>query len=246
MTPTVTITPPLDVIEKNNTRDVSVTVTNNASGSTTFSLRTIAGTGSATFADGSTSITVNGNVTNQTLTIKGVTESSRLDNITIEAKFNNSSTVSAHDEFTVATITSLVFQKFGDDYDDITDNPGNGQPNTNVGQRISPDKKTPGDTTDRALIKVNATVSPAVPNLKVYFGSYDLDDPSADTAPLDSSSDGNDNNGSVNGSKSGDFTILAGNTCVNPSTGAFINYISTIECPTLSDGTATAQYKITM
>lgn len=252
--PTVSITP-FEVVEKNGTKDVKVTISNNASGTTKFTLTTTQGTtGTATFENDSSELIVNGNVTDQPLKIKGVTESSQSDNIVIEARVNSNSTVLASDNFTVAVITSLVFEKFESDYTIIDSNPGtDGIPNPDgsEGQRIFPDKEIPTDSKDRSLVKIKATVSPAAPNLKVYFGSYDPDDPSANIAPIDTNgSDGKDNNGQVNGSKSGDFTIVpnTGNMCLSTSisTGTSPNYISKIECPTAADGIATAQYKITM
>ena len=83
-----------------------------------------------------------------------------------------------------------------------------------------------------------------IPNVKVYFGSYDFDDPSANAAPIDSNgSSGNDNNGMVNNSTSGDFTIPTGTNCADPTTG---HVPGKIECTTASDGTATAAFKTTM
>lgn len=52
-------------------------------------------------------------------------------------------------------------------------------PNAGGGQRIFPDKVNPGDTTNRAVVRVKAnTTFPA--NTRIYFKSYDLDDPSTD------------------------------------------------------------------
>lgn len=59
-----------------------------------------------------------------------------------------------------------------------------------------------------------------------------------------SGSDGKDNNGQVNNSKSGDFT--AASLCANGGSGTAPNHISKIECTTASDGTVSAVFKTTM
>ena len=248
-TPTPTTTAqatisPFDVVEKYGTVDVTVTITNSTSVDTIVSFRTASGSGVATFADGVAVKAFSGNQ-NLTLKIKGVTESAQLDGIFLEVKNNN--VLLASEPFTVAVITSLEFEKFDSTYADLDNNPGNGQPGTNVGRRIYPDKRplTPADTIDRSLVKVKANVLPAVSNLKVYFGSFDLDDPSANAAPIDANlSEGKDNNGQVNSSKSGDFTLAS--SCTNGASGTAPNHISKIECTTASDGTVSAAFKTTM
>ena len=236
-----------EVVEKFGETDVKVSIANNANGTTKFTIKTPNGTGSAVFESGLNELTVNGNATNMPLKIKGVTESSQANNIIIEAKLNNSKSVSASDNFTVARITLLLFEKFEPDYTEPDNNPGtDGVHTPEEGLRIFPDKLTltPADTKDRSLVKVKATVSPSIPNVTVYFGSYDLDDPSANMAPIDTNgSDGNDNNGMVNNSTSGDFTIPPGINCTDPSTG---HIAGKIECTIASVGIATAVFKTTM
>jgi hypothetical protein len=55
------------------------------------------------------------------------------------------------------------------------------------GQRLFPDRPTPGDTTDYTLVHVSAQVTPAVSNAVVWFRAFDVDDasPGATNAPLD-------------------------------------------------------------
>lgn len=240
--PTVTISP-IDAVEKYGEKSINVSITNNSAGTTNFTLRTTNGTGSATFENGTNQVTINGNATNQELKIKGITESSQADNITIEAKPNGRTTVVAHEEFTVAVITSLEFERINMDDTALDNNPGNGQPNTNVGQRIFPDHNSPTDGTDRSIIRVTANISPSVIGVKVYFASFDLDDPSANATPIDTNaSGGNDNNGVVNGSRSGEFIAPAGSTCTTVVTNM---NISQIGCDTTTKG-ATTNYKVTM
>jgi hypothetical protein len=244
----------IQVVEKYGTADIRVSTFNNLGGTTKFTIKNpTIGTGEARFAvNDSTEIVVPDNVTNQALTVKGVTESSQVDTITIEATMNNRPTIMAHDDFTVAVISSLVFEKFDSSYVDLEANPGNGQTGSAVGQRIFPDKKDAADVStgpDRSLVKVKANVLPASANLKVYFGSFDLDDPSANGSPIDmSGADGKENNGHVNLSKSGDFTVPNGINCdgSSHSSGTSPEYVSKILCSTGSDGSATVIFKTTM
>jgi hypothetical protein len=245
------------IVEKNGLKDVILSFSAGgapASGDTVkLKLERTAGTGSATFENGSTEMTYSGTGGPQTFKIKGVTESSQVDNYKVIAEVNNSTSGQPSKVFTVAAITALLFERINTtgttEQQDVPldNNPGNGQPNTNVGQRIFPDKNTQGDGTDRSTLRVKATVAPAsVPNLRVYFASFDLDDPSANAAPIDttdtSGPDGNDNSGSVGGSKSGQFSNAGGVACGTPSTGVSP---SKIDCP-VSSNTTSANFKVTM
>jgi hypothetical protein len=210
-------------------------------------IKRLAGSGDATFEDG-TLEKVYTPSSDEAIRIKGVTKSSQANNFTIEATVNETTNVRDHFEFTVATITAIEFAEFSPDYTDPDDNPGpDGQHTTGEGLRIFPDKKATviPDTTDRSLIKVKATVSPAVPDITVYFGNHDMDDPSAAGLPVDSTaSDGNDNNG----------TVMVGST---PSSAGALSPFGTqpawcwseagaAQCDTGSDGTVTLQFKTTM
>lgn len=234
----------INLVEKYGLADVTVGVSNAAGLSTTFSLRTTAGTGSATFDDGTTTKSFTGNVNNQVLRVKGVTESSQIDNLVIEAK--HGSRLLAVDHFTAAVIESLDFVRINADDSPIDENPGtDGIPNTDMseGQRIFPDKNTPTDGTDRSILRVRANVAPSgIPNLNVYFASFDLDDPSANTPPIDANmSVGDDNNGAVNGSKSGEF-VQPASGCMPPVTAG---NVSKIECSVLNKGAST-NHMVTM
>lgn len=244
--PTVTISM-IDVVEKHGEKVIMVSVANNATGTTKFTIRITNGTGNATFENGSMEFIVNGNATNQELKIKGVTESSQADNITIEATFNTSTMISAHDEFTVAVITSLVFEKINNDDERFDNNPGTDgvvNPDGSEGLRIFPDKNGVNDTTDRSIIKVEANVSPSVPNVKVYFASFDLDDPSTSAVIDTNGIAGNDNNGNglVPDSKSGEFLAAMGTNCTSVTT---VSNISKIGCEIVGESAST-NYKVTM
>ena len=248
--PTVTISA-IEVVEKYGEMVFRVTVVNNPGGTTFLRIKTAAGTtGAATFIDGSTQMAINGNVTDQQVTLKGLTESSQKDNMTIDATVNGSASVVTSQNFTVGLIAELYFEKFDAASSDILPNPGNGQPGSQEGQRVFPDRNTPTDATvDRALIKVVAKVLPVGAGLKVHFGSYDLDDPSTNSLPIDrGGSDGNDNRGLVNASISGDFEIPTGYNCdpASRSTGSAPSWVSKVRCTTQADGLSTAAFKTTM
>jgi hypothetical protein len=211
--PTVAITQRTDIIEKNDAKEIKVTVTNNASGTTKLNLRTTNGTGDAVFDTNNTAeLIINGNVTDQAVKIKGTTESSSVDNITVEAKLNTNTAVADHDEFTVAVISSL---EFADNNSPLDSNPGtDGVPNPDgsEGRRIFPDKTLPVDPIDRQSVKIRATVLPSALNATVYFATYDLDDPSISTIIDPLGTLGNDNNGGdvTTGTNAG---ILFGASC---------------------------------
>ncbi|HQL65715.1 MAG TPA: hypothetical protein PLS78_07650, partial [bacterium] len=58
-------------------------------------------------------------------------------------------------------------------------------PNIGGGQRIFPCKQTPDDTTSRNQVYVKAKVKPVIPAIMVYFKSFDVDDPSSNSSPID-------------------------------------------------------------
>jgi hypothetical protein len=106
--------------------------------------------------------------------------------------------------YTVVTVSSVEFI----DLDSATDT----NPNAGGGRRMYPDKQSTGDTTDRRLIRVRATLTSPVEGITVYFKSFDLDDPSTNASPIDTNgSSGNDNrgspqNGSIRSASGGSFT----------------------------------------
>src|SRR5439155_23645948 len=73
----------------------------------------------------------------------------------------------------------------------------NDNPNTGGGKRVFPDKNNPGtsDQVDRRKVRVNALTSFGSKEF-IYFKFFELDDPSTDAAPVDTTgSAGNDNRG---------------------------------------------------
>lgn len=90
----------------------------------------------------------------------------------------------------------------------VDDHPAiNGLNSSNRGKRIYPDKETVSDSTDRTKVRVKATVTPATAGVRLYFKTFDLDDPSTNDSPVDpNGSNGDDNKGNVGGSKAGQLS----------------------------------------
>lgn len=245
--------PDIPVVEKFGEQTISVTVNGLVGdGRVKFTLEPLQGaTGAAQFDNNSNEITKeNGN---HALKIKGVTESSAVNKMTIRARVVGSDADTIHKEFTVAVINSLIFERINTSDTQLDSNPGNGEPNSNQGQRIYPDKNIPTDGDDHSVVRVKAAIAPDIPNQKIYFASFDLDDPSTDALPIDTTAAaGNDNNcyvlngvnncASVGNSKSGQLSNPPGANC----TSATVNgNISKIECP-ISNGGASTNHKVTM
>lgn len=98
-------------------------------------------------------------------------------------------------------VTSVTYQMINQGTMGIDANP-----NTGGGQRIFPDKDSPSDTVNRQQIRVTAQIGDNQPGVTVYFRNFDLDDPSADNIIDPNGNDGDDNNGSVNGSVAGQLS----------------------------------------
>ena len=84
--------------------------------------------------------------------------------------------------------------------------------NSGGGLRIFSDKRTPNDMVDRSVVKVKAKLSAPIQGVPIYFKSYDIDEPSTDSLPIDTggNSNGSDNRGISFGSISCSAT---GNAC---------------------------------
>ena len=118
-------------------------------------------------------------------------------------------------------------------------------PNTGGGRRFYPDKKEPSEqNVIRNQLRVKATLSEFLQNQKIYFRSFDVDDPSANTAPIDDDSGANanaeDNNGTVNGSKAGQLDPLASPACTKDTATNLWG------CPVDSSGVAIINFTTTM
>jgi hypothetical protein len=84
--------------------------------------------------------------------------------------------------------------------------PLDANPNQGGGLRIFPGKQTANGPVDRT-VRVTAQVMPALPDALLFFKSFDVDDPSSDTKPLDpNGSKGNDNLGEP---QTGTLNLLA-------------------------------------
>jgi hypothetical protein len=100
-------------------------------------------------------------------------------------------------------------------------------PNASGGLRIFPDKQFPGDTINRRQVQVSAALTASTPGVTVYFRSFDIDDPSSDSAPIDPNGPaGNDNRGSPN---CGTLTYFAiGSAVCNASVMTDSNGLATV------------------
>lgn len=215
-----TIRPSVQVFPATNTRNIQLKIS------------TISGTGQAFFTETGTDTLLFQQ--SREFEIKGLIQSSAANNIKLEAKFGNN--VLASRNFSVVAVTSAIFNAINSPLDN---NPGNGEIGSSLGQRIFPDRIAPSDAIDRTIVTVEAKVEPAVPNLRIYFANYDLDDPSANVAPLDpQGSAGDDNFGRIGTSSAGELSSPAGATCETWAKG--------VNCVSNTAGIANAQFKVTM
>lgn len=137
------------IIEKNGARTINVGISGLAqpTDKVKFTLKPLSGSGVAKFDNGSDVIQLS-NGQSQPVKIRGITESSQANNMTIEATPVNASNVLAHKEFTVAVITSLDFERINGDDIALDDNPGtDGTHTPDEGLRIFPDKSDPNNNT---------------------------------------------------------------------------------------------------
>ena len=126
--------------------------------------------------------------------------------------------------YTVVTIASVELV--------AVNSPLDTNPNTGGGLRIFPDKTTPGDAINRRRVRVRATLTAAVADITIYFRSFDLDDPSTNSSPLDSNgSSASDNRGSPKGG-----TLFVGTASTTGILQTFSN----------SSGISEAELEVTM
>lgn len=108
---------------------------------------------------------------------------------TVIATVNNGGGSNTANVIVADGVKSIVFEAI-DPSSTIDDNP-----NTGGGKRIFPDKTNPSDTVNRRKVRVKAQTTFGT-GQTIFFKSFDLDDPSSDTAPVDSNGGaGNDNRG---------------------------------------------------
>lgn len=128
-------------------------------------------------------------------------------------------------------VQSVTFEPFVDAThgSSLSANPGNGVRGSAGGRRIFPDKNSSSDSLDRKTVLIKATVAPVRPNITVHFRSYDLDDPSANTAPIDpNGSAGNDNRGSAGTAQSAG--LLSAASAVTDASGvAMVEFTPTMQ-----------------
>jgi hypothetical protein len=118
------------------------------------------------------------------------------------------------------TLENIEFELISTDSPALDENP-----NIGGGQRIFPDDNTPGDTANRQQIRVTARVSNNIPNVRVYFGNFDVDDPTTDPIIDTNGNQGGDNNGNVGGNSAGQLNLPSAVT--NNSGVATVNFTVT-------------------
>lgn len=138
---------------------------------------------------------------------------------------------------------------------DTTDLPIDANPNAGGGLRIFPNDKVPDDPVDRRKIRVKARLNRVAAGGRIYFRNFDVDDPSADTAPIDTNDTasvktGNDNNGNVDGTQAtrGGLLSVPVSNPPNPfDCQPFTNAgVSGMSCLTDTSGVATVDFTVTM
>jgi hypothetical protein len=72
-------------------------------------------------------------------------------------------------------------------------------PNPGGGKRIYPDRQTATDDTDRRGVTIRAIIGEPIAGVPVYFASFDVDDPSNDSRPVDPNGPVGDDNRSQAG-----------------------------------------------
>jgi hypothetical protein len=122
------------------------------------------------------------------LYIEGVSASASVDDVALNVGTTTGCTMSTN--LTVIGLSSVVFQT---NTSPLFANAGVGG-----GRAIYPDKPTPGSGGDYSLVKVVATIAPAMPGISLYLKSFDVDDPSSTNAPLDDEAAGPDNKATSN------------------------------------------------
>ena len=168
--------------------------------------------------------------TDNKVKLRGVTESSQVDNIRLTATISGTSSSDTED-FSVVAIQKVEWIVITSSLDN------NPHPTAPVGLRIFAEQ-TPLLQND--LVNVRATITPAVPGVRVFFRSIDVDDPSANMTPIDNdppintpptASQTQDNRGSP---KDGQFTANSSNkisaTTVPDTTQGLPAASATVEC----------------
>jgi hypothetical protein len=92
-------------------------------------------------------------------------------------------------------VVSVTFSQVTPSTQNITPNPTVLPHNPGIGERIFPDDDFPDDPVNRRVVRVTATISPAIPNVNVHFRNFDLDDPTSNTTVDPNGTFGNDNSG---------------------------------------------------
>jgi hypothetical protein len=180
MAPQVTVTiQAIVAVSRDGEIDAPVTLNGAQSASVNFTVQTSQnmGTGQARLVDAGgnlvASLTKTITTTDNKVKIRGVTESSQVDNIQLTATVSGSSDT---EDFTVVAIQRAEWVQLMALLD------ANPHPTAPIGQRIFPED---ADIPQFGSVYVRATITPAVAGVTVFFRSIDVDDPSANASPVD-------------------------------------------------------------
>lgn len=146
-------------------------------------------------------------------------------------------------------ITALTYEQLQSDDVAIDANP-----NPGGGLRIFPDDKIPDDPIDRRKIRVKAQFNESKAGVRIYFRTFDADDPSTNAAPVDTNDTagnaGGDNNGTVDGTAATNAGLLSIPTANPPNPNncqPFTSGSATgLSCLTDSTGVAAVDFTTTM
>jgi hypothetical protein len=138
-----------------------------------------------------------------------------------------------------ARVTKVEYEQINGGTSPMDENP-----NTGSGRRIYPDKDTPTDGFDRRKIRVKAQYGLNSAGVRIYFRNFDLDDPSASSAPIDdeTSPTGNDNRGDVDDMMNTKAGLL---TIPNPNPNDCQPFTGGVSCLTDTNGVATVDFTTT-
>lgn len=140
----------------------------------------------------------------------------------------------------VPRVTSVTYEQI-----DTTDLLIDVNPNAGSGLRIFPDRKdSTTDMVDRRKIRVRAKYGIGTAGIRIYFRNFDLDDPSANSAPIDVetiANEGDDNNGNIDGTANTKAGLLA----FPQGSSGCQTFPKGISCLTDANGEATADFTVT-
>ncbi len=125
----------------------------------------------------------------ETLWVEGIDQSAAVNDVELKLSYTKEGkTFEDIINLTVAAVESVHWEAI-EDVTVLDDNP-----NAGLGAAIFPGGLAPDDEVDHARVQVKARMNPPLANRAIHFIAFDVDDPSADAAPVDGEQ-GPDNRG---------------------------------------------------